>query len=510
MNTVTHHPKWDKVAPEVMRDWQISRLRRYLREVVMPFCPHYREALAGMDFHPDLLTRPEHLSDLPFTRKRDLTADAEATRRFVIQPDPNELKRRPSTILNALFRGRTYAADRLAHEFRPVLMTSTTGRSSDPVPFLFTKHDLDILAITGRRVMELGKSEPQFRHFNAFPYAPHLAFWQTHYASLGFTTFCLSSGGGKVMGTEGNLRMIGKVQPEVVIGMPTFLYHLLREGIDSGLRLPRLKLLVLGGEKAPQGLRVKLRELAAGLGAERVFVLSTYGFTEAKMAWLECRPPEPESIPSGYHISPDLGIVEVVDPETGRPVPDRQPGEIVYTALDARGSTVLRYRTGDLIEGGITWEPCPWCGRTSPRLLGRISRVSDVRRLHLDKIKGTLVDFNQLEHVLDEVPGLAAWQLELRKVDDDPLERDQIIVHAATDAGTDHDRIRTSIQSQMRQATELSPNGITFHPVSELRDLLGVGRLLKEEKVVDHRPETGTAVAVDRTKPQPESLSMSS
>jgi len=41
---------------------------------------------------------------------------------------------------------------------------------------------------------------------NAFPYAPHLAFWFTYYAGLSFGVLTVSSGGGKVAGTEGNLR----------------------------------------------------------------------------------------------------------------------------------------------------------------------------------------------------------------------------------------------------------------------------------------------------------------
>ena len=57
-----------------------------------------------------------------------------------------------------------------------------------------------------------------------------------------------------------------------------------------------------------------------------------------------------------------------------------------------------------------------------PRLVGQISRSSEIREMNLDKIKGTLVDFNELEHVLDDAPHVGAWQVELRKVHDDPLE----------------------------------------------------------------------------------------
>jgi hypothetical protein len=63
--------------------------------------------------------------------------------------------------------------------------------------------------------------------------------------------------------------------------------------------------------------------------------------------------------------------------------------------------------------------------------MGRISRVSDFRALRFQKIKGTIVDFNELEHALDDVPGLGAWQIELRKAHDDPLDLDEIVLHVA-------------------------------------------------------------------------------
>jgi phenylacetate-coenzyme A ligase PaaK-like adenylate-forming protein len=209
-----------------------------------------------------------------------------------------------------------------------------------------------------------------------------------------------SSGGGKVMGTEGTLRLIRKLKPDCFIGIPTFLYHVLHLAVEMGVRWENLRCLVLGGEKVNDGLRRKLRDLAWEMGAAHVDVLATYGFTEAKLAWAEC--PFPSNRPSaGYHLYPDLGIVEIINPQTGEVVPDGQPGEIVFTPLDARGTVVLRYRTGDFIDGGLTWEPCPYCHRTVPRLAGNISRSSEIREINLDKIKGTLVDLNELEHVLD-------------------------------------------------------------------------------------------------------------
>jgi hypothetical protein len=235
------------------------------------------------------------------------------------------------------------------------------------------------------------------------PFAPHLAFWLTHYAGTAAGLFTLSSGGGKTLGTEGNVRQLQKLKPDILIGVPTFIYHLLQQAVEQGARCENLRRIVLGGEKVSDGLRQKLRDLAQELGARDAVVLATYGFTEAKLAWAECPFPHGD-ISGGYHLYPDLGIMEVVDPQTGASLPPGHPGELVFTPLDARGTVILRYRTGDCIDGGLTGEPCPHCGRTLPRLVGNISRRSEVRQMQLDKIKGTLVDFNELEHVLDDVP----------------------------------------------------------------------------------------------------------
>jgi phenylacetate-CoA ligase len=243
--------------------------------------------------------------------------------------------------------------------------------------------------------MQTAAAAKEMKMLNMFPFAPHLAFWIGHYSGTAFGTFMLSTGGGKTMGTDGNLRLIRKIKPDVIIGMPTFLYHLMTEALAEGVELPGLKKIVLGGEKAPLGMRRKLRALARQLGAGKVDVLRTYGFTESKLAWIEC-PFDEDAGSAGYHIHPDLAMIEIVDPKTGEPRGEGEPGEIVFTPLDARGSVVLRYRTGDCTDGGLFYEPCPFCGAVVPRLVGDISRVSEVRELRIDKLKGTLVDFNHL------------------------------------------------------------------------------------------------------------------
>jgi phenylacetate-CoA ligase len=474
---------WQSLHKDTIERLQAEKLRRYLRNVVAPFSAHYGELFRENNFDPDSIRSLADLRRIPFTSKADLLDNM---RDFLVLPDRKELARRPSTIVKALLLGSKAVAHALDREFRPLMLTSTTGRSSEPVPFLYTAHDIGVLEVAGERMMRVAGGNTDWRLVNMFPFAPHLAFWQTHYSGTAFGVFMLSTGGGKTMGTEGNIRLIKKTKADVVIGMPTFVYHVLQGAVSEGLELPHLRKIVLGGEKVPAGMRRKLRKLAEQLGA-KIDIVVTYGFTEAKMAWVECPVPPGEN-PSGFHLSADLGIVEIVDPKSGDPVPDGEPGEIVFTPLEARGSVVLRYRTGDCIDGGLVFDRCPYCGRRLPRLVGKISRSSEIKEMQLDKLKGTLVDFNRLEHVLDNSEHVGAWQLELRKVNDDPLEIDQLILHVGKLGAVADDRLREELNQRFANETEVHPNEIVFHSEAEMRRLQGVGTELKEKRVVDNRP----------------------
>jgi len=500
MNTKLLTTNWQRLPEATVRALQADKLHRWLRDTVLPFSAHYRELFRQLKLGADDFRSLDDLRRLPFTSKADLlnTPDnPQKVRDFLLIPDRNALSRQPSTILRALLHGRKAVADGFESEFRPIFLTSTTGRSADPVPFLYTNHDLANLQLAGERVFGVCGARREDKLLNMFPYAPHLAFWLTHYGSTSFGVFTASTGGGKVMGTEGQLRFLRKIRPDVLIGMPTFVYHVLHQAADEGVRCENLHRIVLGGEKVPDGMRLKLRNLALELGARELDVVTTYGFTEAKMAFAECPVPVDET-PSGYHLYPDLGVVEVVDPKTGEPVPNGQPGEIVFTPLDSRGTVVLRYRTGDYIDGGLTYEACPHCGRQVPRLVGKISRSSAFKEVQLDKIKGTLVDFNELEHVLDDAPNVGAWQIELRKLHDDPLEVDELVLHVQKTNGADDDHLTHDLRTRLMTHCEITPNRIEFHSAEQMRDLQGVGVQLKEQKLVDHRPKSPVAAVCDR------------
>jgi phenylacetate-CoA ligase len=503
MSTSLLTSKWHSLDRDTVVELQGRKLHRYLRDCVLPFSGHYRRLFGELGLSADDFHSIEDLTQLPFTAKEDLLPTPENPRRsmgFALIPDAKVLAKRWSTIARALTRGRARVKEELDREWRPTFMTATTGRSTESVSFLYSQHDVANLGIGGGRIAAIAEVTREERMLNMFPFAPHLAFWTMHYAGMDRNVFSLATGGGKCMGTEGNLGAILKLKPQVLVAMPTFIYHVLQQAIDTKKRIEGVRLICLGGEKVPDGTRRKLAAMCEQLGSPGVKVVATYGFTEAKLAWTEC-PFTPGETPPGYHLYPDMGIIEVVNPETGKPVPDGTGGEIVWTPLEQRGTVVLRYRTGDQIENGLTWSACPCCGRKMPRLMGRISRVSDFRSMRFQKVKGTIVDFNELEHALDDVRGLGAWQIELRKAHDDPLDLDEIVLHAARMDDMAEATLDRNLREVLQAQFELRPNKIVFHTADEMRVLHKVGVALKEQKVVDNRPKAVAPPHVDVRPP---------
>ena len=178
---------WQQLPEAEVRRLQAEKLRHYLRTVVIPFSPHYREIFRKENLDAEKFRTLDDLQLLPFTKKSDLLPTPESPERFkefIISPDAKFLARQPKTILRAILHGRKKVAAGLSAEFRPVSMFFTTGRATEPLAFLLTKRDLDNLASASRRLMEVCGAQPEYRMLNAFPFAPHLAFWFTHQAGI--------------------------------------------------------------------------------------------------------------------------------------------------------------------------------------------------------------------------------------------------------------------------------------------------------------------------------------
>lgn len=475
----------DEPSTRRMQDCALADFFRYYVAPFHPFTRHFYET-HGMRF--GAVHSVETLGKLPFLSKHDLLPTPQAPdrpRQFIIQPTP-ELLRQCWPVWKLLPVALNKQAFR--ESFYPVLMTATTGRSADPVPFIYTPRDIEVLKLAGRRLVDaFGLAYPD-HVLSFFPYAPHLAFWQCCIAGFAANVFMVQTGGGKVVGTEGNLKMLDKIKPTAIIGVPSYTYHVLREARAANISTASVQKVILGAEKVPPGMKRKMIAILEEGGAKKPVVFSTYAFTEAKKAWGECPTSDPD-VASGYHLTPDLDLVQIVDPVTGRILPAETPGEIVYTPLRGAGTQVWRYRTGDIAEGGITYRPCPHCGRRTPRLLGPISRVSNIKDLKLTKIKGTLVDLNNIAGILDGASDIEEWQVEIRKKNDDPLEVDELALYVALRSGAAESEAMDRIGKQIRAAFEVGFNEMRALPLREMLDRVKMETSLKEVRFLDVRPK---------------------
>lgn len=479
-----------------IRELQNAKLRRFLRTQVMPYHPYYRRLLSEKGIDVESIRTKDDLAKLPFTTKQDLIATAdrpEPGRDFVLQPNEELLKRyatfekKAQLLTDRVLGGPARARLRVEREYRPIFMTATTGRSARPVPFLYTAYDIEILKIAGSRIIEAIDTTTDAKTINLFPYAPHLAFWQVQMAGFAHGIMVIGTGGGRIMATEGSISLIERLKAEVIVGVPSYIYHLLRRAQRQGANLSNLKRIVLGAEKVPPGLKDKIRECVGAMGAKDVIVLGTYGFTEARMAFAET----PFVAGGGYCLYPDFGIFEIVDPATGEVLPDEADGELVYTPIDGRGTIVMRYRTGDLVKGGIRNRYVKELGGYLPVLSPDLSRASNIREVDLRKVKGTLLNLNDLAAMLSDRAEIEEWQVEIRKKDDDPYEVDELLITIAPRDGRvdDFAKFAEMLSEQVKLRCEVQPNEIRQATLDELVAKLGLETEMKEKRIVDNRPK---------------------
>jgi phenylacetate-coenzyme A ligase PaaK-like adenylate-forming protein len=469
-----------------------EQLTRFVREELYPFSRHYRRVFDEAGVDPRKFNGVADLARLPFTTKQDLLraqTTPENRYDFVLRPSPELIKQHwPFSRKLALVLGGAGAREALRYRYTPNFLTFTTGRSSEPVGFAYTPHDLDVLSEAIARMFDVVQvTSADERIVNLFPFAPHLAFWAVTLGGFKTGRLVVPSGGGKVMGTDGSLRLFERLNPTAIVGTPGFTYHLLRRGNELGTSFQNVRTVVLGAEKTPPGLKDKMLECLRAGGAGKVRIVGTYGFTEARMAWAEC--PTDDNSSSGYHVHPDLGVFEVVDPKTGAVLPDGETGELVYSTISGHGTCVIRYRTGDMCIGGIQWGVCPHCGRTLPRIASELRRVSETHALNLTKIKGTLVDLSAMGQTLAEMREVEEWQVVLSKRNDDPFEVDQLEVRVAPRKDADRAKLAEQISTRLHTATEVAPNKVTLLELDELLKLLGMETAMKEQRYVDRRPK---------------------
>jgi phenylacetate-CoA ligase len=344
---------------------QLTRLQALLDEVI-PANAFYTRKLSG---RPTINTLDD-LQRLPFTTKAEL-ADDQAQH----PPFGSNL---------------TYPLERYVKLHQT---SGTTGKA--PIRWLDTSDSWDWWAHCWGHVYTGAGVGPGDRVFFAFSFGPFIGFWAAYEGARTVGALAVPGGG---MQTEQRVSALLETGATVLCCTPTYALRLAEEARRLGVDLvsSSLRTTVHAGEPGASVPSVRSR-IEAAFGA-RCF--DHTGMTELGATGFTCQ------AQAGVHLIESEFIFEVINPETGEPVPPGSQGELVATNLGRLGTPLIRYRTGDLVQ--LDTRPCA-CGRTFARLDGGILGRADDMLI----VRGVNVFPSAIEGVLREFPEVAEFRIEV-------------------------------------------------------------------------------------------------
>ncbi len=339
---------------EELEQLQLERLQSTLNRIYA-HVPFYRKTFDGMGISPEDVGSLADLSRLPVTTKEDL-------------------------------RGN-YPYGLFAVPMREVVrIHASSGTTGTSTVVGYTRNDIRIWSNLTARVLTMGGVTKDDVVQIAFGYGLFTGGFGLHYGAerIGASVIPASSGN-----TLRQIQIMTDFKTTALISTPSYALHVAETIWERGIPLASLSLRhgLFGAEPWSERMRQEIQEK---LG---IVATDNYGLSEIIGPGVsgECRER------SGLHISEDHFLVEVVDPETLRPVPEGETGELVITSLTKEAFPMIRYRTRDLtriLPGG-----CP-CGRTLRRMDRILGRTDDMLI-----IKGINVFPSQIETVLFEIEG---------------------------------------------------------------------------------------------------------
>ncbi|HPM06431.1 MAG TPA: phenylacetate--CoA ligase, partial [Treponemataceae bacterium] len=180
----------------------------------------------------------------------------------------------------------------------------------------------------------------------------------------------------------------------------------------------------------------------------------------------------------GMHFNEDLWYPEIIDPETGEPLPDGEKGELVITTILKEGTPLIRYRTRDITY--IMKEACS-CGRTTRKIHRLFGRTDDLLIL-----RGVNVFPSQIEHALIEIQGVQPnYLIVVDRSEKTHLDDVELHVEVSIDQFSDETRgmeaLRSKIEAVMKSKLGISVKVKLVEPMSIERS---IG---KAKRVIDKR-----------------------
>lgn len=259
-----------------------------------------------------------------------------------------------------------------------------------------------------------------------------------------------------------------RVQPTVIIGVPSFLVKLVEfaEAKQLNLSETAVKTAICIGESIRQedGILNRLGQRITDTWP--IKLVSTYASTEMQTAFTEC------SAAHGGHLNAELMILELLD-EYNQPVAPGEAGEVTVTTLGVEGMPLLRYKTGDICKRFD--QPCA-CGRNTPRLSSVIGR-----KKQMIKLKGTSFYPPALYDVLHEIPEITDYVVELLS---NEFGTDEVIVHVHVHDPSES--LSRKIKELLRSRLRVVPD-LVFAAAADLHRMQFSEAGRKAQKLVDNR-----------------------
>jgi len=350
---------WGKEDETMPRDrldaFQLARLQETLGRAKKS--PYYGQLFDEIGFDPDKLTSLKDIEKVPFTTKENLR---EHWPYGFLAVSRDELVRMHSS-------------------------SGTTGRAT---VIFHTARDIDVWTnLLARSMYMTGMRKPDVFQ-NMMTYGLFTGGLGFHYGAEKIGALVIPAGAGNSKRQIQLMRDFGTTAIHII---PSYALHLSAVFEESGvnpLTDIKVRIAFLGAEPHSEKMRRKIEELY-GLKA-----YNSYGLSEMNGPGVAFECP----FQGGMHIWEDSFLAEVIDPDTLKPLPYGEEGELVLTTLMREGMPILRYRTSDLTR--IIPEPCE-CGRTHKRIERIKGRTDDMMIL-----KGVNIFPIQIDRKLMEIPGV--------------------------------------------------------------------------------------------------------
>jgi len=464
------------MKPQEIKNLQEKKLKEMFQKEI-PRHPYYREMLEAKGINASEMSGSGDLRQIPFTVKEDILPPDDRMHpwKFVLEaPSEEEQPKQKGGLLSKLLKKGEKEGG--ADEYRLSQLFYTSSRTGGkPVPLVFTIRDIENLKEAGNRSFNMWGFSRDDSVVNAFSFVPNISFWQQFHATMELGATALQTGGGRVIGAERIVTVMQNLEAQVLMTFPGYADFLMQSLVFFNVKVPELEAIVVGMEDAPQVLLDRISKNMEKAGAKDSRVYRTYFLSEAKVGWPECSPG------NGYHVHPDHALVEIVDPETGEPKGEKEPGEIVVTNLDARGTVLLRFKSGDIATGGITYEPCPACGRAFPRILGDIDKKHYYYELNTSEGKKNL-DFNNIRRKLFAYKELSQWYLEIKN--EDGGDKLNLKIFPAQGAG--ENGLEEKLKSDLSGETGI-PVDVENTSIEDTLNRIGMEKGITEKRIFDLR-----------------------